>query len=483
MIKRVAVLLLMLLVTITGLIGYQWILYKLNNSNLEIAQHTPLDTEIELFHNNEKILIEQKVSNLLQSNFIVKLPHNISDLRCKTANGDNCNLVNEGREHRIYLENKTTVSFTYAILTDSQETAWWFDDWFVQFSNLENEIIPMNFEVMLTEKNKTTSWVAGASEIAIVEKDHLDYYVWSKQDSSELVLYMTSDSLHDNNEYGPLISIYSSEQKQDIEGLHNLIDKLSSQFELTIVRSAHDDVYYSSQLIVVPLETESKKIEELILSVYIKRFKQPYNDDIAWIWDVLPAFILDRPVGTSKVYEMSVELLEHVPSETKESFRKWLLEENVPAIKVNSLDLDHHLKLGTHLSTTFFSKNINQTAPLVPFYYTESRSVFFQNRKLNNDWAPVVRNEEVYFPFEVTLKGLGFNLTVFSKEKLYLLSKSGNSWRFYLDKTYFIYNQEDYGLLKKPLEQFDGEVFISEKWLEQLLKVDVIKRENGIYLM
>jgi hypothetical protein len=63
-----------------------------------------------------------------------------------------------------------------------------------------------------------------------------------------------------------------------------------------------------------------------------------------------------------------------------------------------------------------------------------------------------------------------------------LLSKGNNSYRFYLNKNVFIYNEEDYGLLENPLTNQNGTVFIEIQWFKSLFGVTAEEREDEIHL-
>ncbi|WP_017753606.1 stalk domain-containing protein [Calidifontibacillus oryziterrae] len=482
MIKRVMIVLFILLVIISSLIGYQWLMYEFQGEQTVKVQEAPIEMIVSIVHKDGKLKITESASNLQQSSFLVKVPLDVEDFQCVFDNEQQCTVKKDGVFYRIDVGNETSLTVTYELPVASNVTSIWLDDWSIKFLSDNDEELLANYNVTLSEEeNKTITWAAGAQRRAEVEKENLSYYAWTKNGTSVFPIYMTKSSIEKISEYEPTLSIYAL-HPDSFTNIGEWITQLPEQGGLTVIQSNNDKVYMAPHLVVVPYNLEVKKVEEYIVQSYLLYSKQPETQGIAWVWEVLPAIILDRPVGNKKVYEMSVELIENLSQETKQSFIEWLLSGNDKGELIELVDLDRILSNASHLETDFFEKNGTIDGVTVPLYYYDNRPVYHGNKVISENWRAIERNQSIHFPLLEMMESIGFSVTVFPEDELYLITKGGNSWRFYLNETYFIYNQEDYGLTQKPLERLGDRVFISEKWVEELLRIEVIKRDDGIYL-
>lgn len=482
MVKRVMVALLVLIITITALIGYQWFMYDLRAKDEVKTQKSAIDMDVSIIHKDGLLKIIQTVSNLEQPDFIIKLPANASKMECLLSTDKKCKISEEGSLHRIKVDQHSTLSFSYDLTIPSKVKSVWLEDWSVVFLTEEKQEILANYHVSLSEKeDKTITWVAAALSKAEVDKEHLAYFAWNKNETYAFPLYMTRSLVSKINDFEPKLSLYVS-NVENYNSFGDWLDRLPEQSGLTVVQSDVEKTYFAPLLLVVSDKMEVENIEELILKSFLLSRKQPKSKEIAWVWDVMPSFILNRPVGNGKVNKISVELLDKLGQESKDSFVKWLLQSNSKTMKLELSDFDDALSKASHKTTDFFTQNGYETEQTVPLFYYDGRSVFQGNKIINYEWSPIERNDIIHFPLVEMLESLDFDVSVLAKDEQYLITKGENSWRLYLNEMHFVYNKEDYGLTDKPLERLGEEVYISENWVEELLRIEVIKRNEGIYL-
>lgn len=487
MIKQIVFALTALIFLIAGLIGYQWLKYENSDQQTERVQNSTLEVEADLVHKKGMLTITQKVSNLEQDSFLIKLPQNAQSIKCKLKKEGDCTITENSALQRIDVGNGAMVTFSYLLPIDENKRSSWIGNSFVQFFKDDHQEINANFNVTLSEAvNKSITWVSGAVNKGKVDKKHLSYFAWTQNNATIFPLYMTKEKLLRANTYEPNLSIFlldTKDQNDSFKSFKNWYEKLPEQSGLTIVQSFENkQAYIAPLLVVVPQQLEVNKIEELAIQSFLLYNKKPKTKDIAWVWNLLPSFILERPLGQGKAFEMSKELLENLQPEAKKAFSKWLMERNDSNDGITLKDLDQQLSAASKLDTTFFAENQNQQISLVPLYYLDHRKVFNGNEQLNIDWNPVLRSNKILFPFIQTAEAFNFEVKEFPDSNMYLLSKDGSSWRFYFTKPYYSYNQTNYDLPVPPLELFGDVAYISEQMLEEILKIEVIKRDEVIYL-
>lgn len=482
MLKRIFAFILVLSIILGGLVGYQWLIYEKNFKKMDKIQNENIEIEATITHKNGILLINEKVSNLRQRSFVIKVPSEAVSLVCDVPN-EECIVNNEPPFQRVNLGNQSSVSFTYEIPIAEKESSKWFDNILIQFLRDDLSEINSNYNVVLSEEeDKSITWIAGAINQAQIDKEHLSYYAWTKNETTVFPLYMTKAPVQKVGTFEPNLFLYDASNGENNFGEFNsLSERLPEQSGLSIVSSNEKQVYLAPLLLVVPIEMKMNQVEELAVQAYLLNFKQPKSKEISWVWNLLPAFILNRPVGEGKEYEMSVELIENLRQETRETIAKWLLAPTKKAQMVDLNDLDAQLSKAAKLKTSFFTNNQKEMEDTIPLYFNDDRPIFGKNGKVSKDLKAILRNNTIQIPITEVMELLGFSIQSFTEEGMYLITQGGNSWRFYLDKTYFIYNQEDYGLMNRPLEFINKKAYISEQMLEDIFKIDVIKRDDGIY--
>ena len=451
MIKRIMILLLFLIFIIAGLTGYQWLLYDKLGKLTERVQTENLEIGAEIVHNKGKLSITQKVSNLGQDNFLVEIPKGAKDFNCIMANGENCETRKESNFLRIVVGSEPLVTLKYLLPIDDGKDEYWNEYAFVQFFSNDQKPLSGNFAVSLLEEvKKSNMWFSGALTEARVDKEHISYFAWTKMDTSIFPLYMLNAQLKEDEKYNPYLSIFTLNTEHEDFDINQWFEQLPSNNGLTIVQTSGDQVYKAPLLVVVPKGYNMDKIEELAIGAYLQNYKKPNPHDIEWIWNVLPSLILDRPVGNGKELEMSKELVENLQPEVKKGFASWLLKQSKNKTGITLADLDKQLSELSSLKTIFFEKNESKNNPFVPLYYIDGRKVFYGDEEINLGWNAVEKKGQILFPFKETLENLGMEEKDFPE--------SNN------------------------LDFIDDERYIAENELEERLKIEVIKRIEGIYL-
>lgn len=384
MIKKIMILFVFLIIFIAGLIGYQWLMYNKLGETTERVQIENLDVKAEVVHNEGKLSITQNVSKLGQDSFLIEIPKGVKDFECLFANGETCETRKESKFNRIEVGSESQVIFNYILPIEEGENEYWRENGFVQFFSNERNPFLANFTVSLVEEvDKTNMWYSGALCEVRVDKEHLSYFAWMKKDATDFPLYMSKVQLEKDDRYDPYLSVFTfNTENVEFNGNH-WYEQLPSNNGLTIVKSNGNKVYKAPLLVVIPRGYNSNAIEELAIQAYFLHYKKPKSDNIAWILDVLPTFILERPTGEGKELEMSKKLIEKLQTEVKKEFALWLLKPNKAMTAISIADLDKKLSELAGLKTIFFEKNENKNNPIIPLYYIDKRNVFYEEKEIN----------------------------------------------------------------------------------------------------
>ncbi|WLR52224.1 stalk domain-containing protein [Bacillus tianshenii] len=478
MFKRVLGVLLLFTFLIAGLVGYQWIVYQRGESAEAKEQTIPLRYELSILHNKSGLKVEQTIRNIEQQQFLVQLPEGISDVSCSYDSKSECDWTDSDKGKRLNVQGAPKVTFTYTLPLAPGAVNQWFEKWYVQFLN--NELKPYVADMSVTvseELNKSTVWAAGAVNKADVKRDYLRFYAWEKENATEFPLYMSNEQLAKSSK-GKVLTYTSPNAAFHANG--KWVENLPEQTGLTLVTTTQSTTHLSPLLAVLPAETAQMDADEKMAYAYFLEAKRPSNEGIRWIWDAFPSLAFNKNVADGKAREMVEELLGQLNKQEKKAFAQWLYAKS--SEKVSVKDLDEALSHVTEKETKFFSSNAEATEPLQPLYFVEERDVYYKGKKISQNWKPIYQKGGLYLPLVDVVEKAGFEVTELEGEDTYIVQKGGNTWRLFLKESYFIFNQEDYGLTSKPLEKVNGRVYMSEKWFEQLLRVEIIKRDDGIHL-
>ncbi len=74
-------------------------------------------------------------------------------------------------------------------------------------------------------------------------------------------------------------------------------------------------------------------------------------------------------------------------------------------------------------------------------------------------------------------------MRILADGKTVLLTRDSTNYRFYTDQNIFIFDEEDYGLLERPLRVLHDEIFIKEKWLKTIFSVVIIEEESKLEII
>ncbi|MBX9972278.1 stalk domain-containing protein [Cytobacillus firmus] len=450
---------------ISGMLFWQWQAYSEHAIALEssgaITQEIIVETRL------KELKITQKIHGLMeQEEYRLVIPDTLFKWKCKNGAGEACDSADENPF--TFYSSDDQMIFEYAVPINERNKALLLTDWFVKIPGKKAEGLSITISDSFKREG---SWAAGIRLKARKKLDHINYYYFEGKGNVPTLYWQQKPLLKKdiNN-----AEVYS----EDIQAASFNFKKLNEIGDfpfLTIIFTDQYPEYKDENILITSPRTKIAQLEKnLITMLFQRKFSE---DSQTWVIDVFTAGLLDMKPSSTKGSAVLQELQGEL---TEDELKAFLMQ----VIKVNSLNaekLDKLLSDVKGLNTHFFTMNTKSDAPFVPLYFQKEKKLLVSGaEKASIDL--IYRDGKRLLPFAATMKALGFEVKILSSEETMLLSKGNNSYRFYLNKNVFIYNEEDYGLLENPLTNQNGTVFMEIQWFKSLFGVTAEEGEREIQL-
>ncbi|MGM7684617.1 stalk domain-containing protein [Cytobacillus sp. Hm23] len=475
--KRSVYTILFLLSTVSlALIILQWFSYTGNTEQkvMMTRNNAQLNESIQLVRKDNALVVTQSYNGLVQPMYELSIPSVIEQeqMFCETEDGEQCQIIYNDNNITLMNGNEQHIIFTYQISIDSSLHSFLLDNWSI---NLHSEQLKNTRLEIIEDHSPRGTWVTGASLQKYISKENIDFYAWEYVDIDSPPIFWTNKQL--DSEKVDEITYYVNEGNQ-VEILNaSLITRVPSAPPLTIVNIPGEDLVITPSLIIHDKEDVNFIEEGYIEKVLFESFSYDENDE--WILKVLKSILLNRSVGDEFSNRLSEEMITQLSRQVLDEFIEMIFTyENK---KLSSELLDRSLSAIDLGKTTFFSANNSQRNQTISLYFVDGRNYFINSKEIVNRPA-INRNGQLMFPLEDVLRQVGYKVSFLSDQETIYIEKGQDVWRFYLNKNYFIYNEEEWGLLSKPMEQVDNSVYIYETWLTDLFAVLVQKDQKTIDL-
>ncbi|PWW27497.1 copper amine oxidase-like protein [Cytobacillus oceanisediminis] len=452
--------------TITGMLVWQWKAYSEQTGRAE--EHTLRATQqinVESLQNELKIT--QTVTGLIpEKEYRLIIPDSLFQWKCKNGQEKACDSADENPY--TFFSNEKMI-FEYVLPINKDKNAFMLNDWTVSISGVEIESSLITISDSFRRKG---SWAAGVPLKAQKKMKHIDYYIFEGRENTPSLYWQQGDLVKKRTN---TVDIYSENQSLNLN-----FEKLNNLGEipyLSVVLTDHYQESYGRGILIAGTNTKKEKLEKmLIIQAFEKKFGYlPLKED--WLIDALASHAVEQKAGTEKGNRIFKELeKELAEDELKVFFQDINMEESL-----NTEKLDKQLSDLKGHSTRFFTVNKDLDAPFVPLYFDDGKKVFISGKE-QKGFKLIHKNGKKLLPFKAAMEALGFDVRILSGEETMLLAKGNNSYRFYLNRNVFIYNEEDYGLLENPLTVLNGTAFIEIQWLQSLFDVSIEEWDHKIKL-
>ncbi|MBG9445330.1 stalk domain-containing protein [Cytobacillus firmus] len=450
---------------ISGMVLWQWQAYSdhaiAKKSSRAITQEIIVETH------PKELKITQKLNGLVaRKGYRLDIPDTLFKWNCKTGTGKACDSADES--HYTFFSADDQMIFEYTVPINEKKKAFLLTDWFVKIPGIKAEGLSISISDSFKREG---SWAAGIKLKAQKKLDHIDYYYFEGYGNVTSLYWqaepLLKTAINNTDAYTAGIRAASLDFKK--------LNDIGNVPFMSIILTDRYPEYMDENILIAPPHIKVGELEKKLIALQFKRkFADGYPD---WIIDAFAAGLLDLKPGSTKgriaLKELQGEL-------TEDELKNYLIN----VFQADSLDaekLDKLLGNAKGLHTQFFTMNINNEAPLAPLYFQEEKNLWVSGAE-KASINLVYRDGKIFLPFTAAMQALGYEVKVLSGEETLFVSKGKNSYRFYLNKNVFIYNEEDYGLLMNPLTRQNGTVWMEIQWFKALFGVTAEEREGGIHL-
>ncbi|MFD2682947.1 hypothetical protein [Bacillus seohaeanensis] len=452
---------------IAGLLFFQWKGYTSSN---QAEKYIRSDQQFSILHKGSTFYFEGTItlSSVSQGKYHISWPHEAKDFSCKDVNDENCLTKENGSFHILAPKGTTspyTITLSYTIDKSAGTNSLLLSNWYpiIQAVTVESTSIQLTEQSILDG-----TWISGFQSSYNKKMEFVDYYVFKGNDGPVDLLW-TRESLQ--KKVYPHFSVYSKEEYNSFDKLEIAKELTNNQY-VTIICSKSTPSFVSKRLIIInDCGSNIEKTQQLLNEGLIgQSFLLPVGQK--GLMETMTSIVLERPVGGEKSQFMYKELVEGLTSEQFTVFQGYLRNPTMNVLNVS--ELDEIIRDITGYKTTFFTDNM-KGEKLYPLLLKDSKELIVNNEEIQG-LSILIYKQKQLVPFALTLESLGLPLEKITSDA-YLVLKDGNTYRFYSDQDYFIYNEEHFGSYDKPLQKIENKLYIDLKWVKRLFEVEVEESE------
>lgn len=466
--RRTAILIFIFLTTtISSMLFWQWTAYSKQDNTIDddiekVVQEITVKTETEKLH------ITQKIIGLTSDKeYRVTIPETLFDWSCTKGDGEACEPADENP--LTFLPEKEEMIFQYTIPIPKGQVEFFLNEWTTSLSKVS--VAKTDIKIIASAK-RDGSWVAGAPLKGFKKMDLIDFYSFSGIGDTPS-LYWQPGILY-NTQSKKRMDLYSTQQRNDSFNL-KVINSLTDFPFVAVVFSDRNIEYNGRGLIVTSLHMKEDELKRKLINNY---FESSFNFEERWLLDILTSYTAKVPAETAKGKAVLNELNNKLSEEERKAFFNHVKTSNG---SITTKLLDSYIKEIKGANTRFFTLNKDESSPFVPLYCNDTRKVIIAEKE-QKELEVVVDDGKMLYPFIDTMTELGFEVKTLPDQETIILIKESNTYRFYINSHLFIYNEEDYGLLERPLTNLNGKIYISKQWIKELFKVSIEEGETEIKL-
>ncbi|OZI12365.1 hypothetical protein CEW92_07795 [Bacillaceae bacterium SAS-127] len=466
MVKKSLLFSLLLMIISGGIIFIQWNGYE--GSSKEFGNNQ-FEQEIQMIYSEKGFAIQQTFHHLpIDKPLTLVFPIDAKNMRCETKEGK-CSLNGLSA---VITPKDHTFTVSYMLNAPPVKSSMLLTNWFVKVK----EAAIKKTSIYLTDKKlRTGNWYSGLKTTGGQKKDLINYYEFQGNGGAN-ALYWQSDSLV-NVSVGEDFALYMPSETKAPEQLIDSLKSLDISKPKTIIVTNQHAAYSSDQFHIL---NNSQQLTELVNTIQLNDMKSKYRfqESEEWLAEIMLAFELNRAFGSQKSQKMYQYLQQQLTPEEQEAYKAEVLQMKGELVKAEQLD--RMLSEVKGLETHFFQENRDAKSVIKPLLFADTRSVIVNGKVMT--FKAMNQKGVLLFPFQSTLRQLGFDVKVLSNGQSLLVNKGADTYRFDLDQHRFILNEEDYGLYENALATYNGELYIEDMWLQKIFLVSVSEQNDQILI-
>ncbi|MGM0851667.1 MAG: hypothetical protein ACQEWI_03475 [Bacillota bacterium] len=451
--------LLMILIS-SSILFFQWMGFRTESA--EESGTVKVNQSYSITHEENTFFVTQTLhfSSPIPKQITIEWPSDARDFSCVNDRGENCLTKEHGKFQlsNLYKDLKE-ITITYSFEQPTKTKGMLVKDWHPALSSIET----LNTDIHITEKSlRSGKWVAGYKSSSHKKKNYIDYYSFIGRGEPS-ALYWTGDRLMEKAS-STVRMLYDRTDIKEVEAV-----SLGSfeGFVTAIITNKIEP--YDSPYLIVRNTAEKGLMNELKGSLLYQQYFS--TDEEAWLKEFIVSILLEKQPHTSKSAWAYKEVMEGLTSSQLDTFKRKM--EEYKSKSVDATKLDMILGKVTGFDSIFFTESVKGKEN-VPMILKTNNPVLINKKTHNLSYISYKQKELIQFPQAV--KALGLEIKEI-EPNVFFTSLNGNTFRFYVNEDYFIYNEENYGLLTNPVQTIGGSIYMDVHWFEKLFKVEVMKEE------
>ncbi|SFJ92656.1 hypothetical protein SAMN04487936_105240 [Halobacillus dabanensis] len=447
--KRLWIPLSLLVSLSTLLLFYQWSDAK---GNAVDNSEPPLRLDIGMAIKEDQVHIGFTYDSLRPGKYSMQLPDEARDLQCTFNGNGTCRIINKAQ---MNLERIETVTIKYAIPLASTNVLM---DWMLELEGNGEKVDPPYTLTLEDYNNIESTWVAPASKSSDIVMDNLRYLEFEQSNGPMPLLQPMEEKVwHYGNSVVTVAEgeSLSASTRSELKNFLSLTGPAIVELDRPEVRI--ENAYLTTK------GHDIKALEAEYISSHIKSIA-----DVETSWEAEVMKDVFHQKGTSVAKEILTSLSDEQLSDWK---RLLLAEEEVTDI---SKFLDETLSEVYGLETTFF-KEQNRGESLLLYFHHQKKAII-EGTELTE--KVLHYQGSTYFPLNELAVSARYDITEIEPGKIYRVKLPDTTYRFFVDETTFIMNEESFGIGNNLLKIMDGIPYIKADYVEELFHLRIISDEN-----
>ncbi|WP_163101389.1 stalk domain-containing protein [Peribacillus alkalitolerans] len=468
MIRTFLTTLLLISITICGMLFWQWNLFSASPGiDTQAEKRSDVYQKIKMKQSEKVLSIHHEISGLQEESYIVE---NLRKIKFTCTYDEKTECKWDKENHLLIPNNQKQVVFTYEFTAPTINKSTLYNRVFLSLKNIQ-------FEKSRVEITSTVSrpayWFSSAPLIGKTKKDYIEYSVF-EQSGNMFALYYSPVEM-ELQKSDRLKLYYEKGQYVDLNKIESTLAILPNNKVLTLIVTNTHPEYISDSFVISSDVSKPDRLLQQLFTLDLQSLFNFENKDEKWIMYVLGNLKYNRKFGGEKSQLMA----DAIRSELAENELKQLLTDTDNSQFLSAKLLDEFLTKAKGRESHFFANNKLEKAGLSPLFFVENRLMQVNDSEVKEKMI-MVQNQSLY-PFYPVIHKLGYEYHVIDQNQV-LVNKNNSLIRFYLNKNVFMINGDDYGVKTNPLKAVNGSIYITEDWLLDIFRVNILKGDKVIQI-
>ncbi|MBA2174288.1 hypothetical protein H0266_05150 [Halobacillus locisalis] len=447
------------------LLLYQWGSYDQPGENVSADQSVEA-IKVDIKVKRDQFIVEYTFNEWESGTYLVLPPNDQVKVLCSP----DCDIKKRKNGYKWANDSSKPMTLTYQLPYKEGTQAF---SWTLEFMR-NNEKMNPSYQVSLEDYvNQEYTWIGLTTKNSDIKKDFVRYYQFQPTSHPNFPLLLLTNPTKGVWDAGKWMVTYSKENELKDETKRRILE-LTSEYAPALIELDQSESESGEGVVSI----KGRDMSQLERVVFLKQLKGQYPEtDQDWVFDTLEKVFFSSGDQSTKSGVMALDIQATLSDEQLNVLKEKLLQQSNEGTLIKRAD--NLLSEVYGKTTSYFSLN-NGKSPVIPLYYRYDKGLMWSDDSFKGSMI-LVRGEE-YLPFEAMVKRANYRLTKFESDKLFRVEVPGRTYRFYLNRSTFILNEQEFGVANDLLRMIDGKLYMKKEYVEDLLDIAVYEQENQIML-